>query len=126
MSKVVITGQDLTVEQIVAVCRECAPLELSEETKKSVLESRQIVDDLIAEEKVVYGITTGFGKFSDVVISQDQCKDLQKNLIITHAVGAGNHLQKISQEESCFFVSITWQKVSQESVLRHFRPWLTC
>ena len=119
MSKVVITGQDLTVEQIVAVCRECAPLELSEETKKSVLESRQIVDDLIAEEKVVYGITTGFGKFSDVVISQDQCKDLQKNLIITH-------LQKISQEESCFFVSITWQKVSQESVLRHFRPWLTC
>ena len=65
MSKVVITGQDLTVEQIVAVCRECAPLELSEETKKSVLESRQIVDDLIAEEKVVYGITTGFGKFSN-------------------------------------------------------------
>ena len=72
MSKVVITGQDLTVEQIVAVCRECAPLELSEETKKSVLESRQIVDDLIAEEKVVYGITTGFGKFSDVVISQEK------------------------------------------------------
>ena len=94
MSKVVITGQDLTVEQIVAVCRECAPLELSEETKKSVLESRQIVDDLIAEEKVVYGITTGFGKFSDVVISQDQCKDLQKNLIITHAVGAGNPFTK--------------------------------
>ncbi|MFR6333173.1 MAG: hypothetical protein ACLUOI_33300 [Eisenbergiella sp.] len=49
MSKVVITGQDLTVEQIVAVCRECAPLELSEETKKSGV--RQIVDDLIAEEK---------------------------------------------------------------------------
>lgn len=94
MNKVVITGQDLTVEQIVAVCRECVELELSEETKKSVLESRKIVDDLIAEEKVVYGITTGFGKFSDVVISQDQCKDLQKNLIITHAVGAGDPFSK--------------------------------
>lgn len=90
MSKVVITGKDLTIEQIVAVCRENATLELSEESKKSVLESRQIVDDLIAEEQVVYGITTGFGKFSDVVISQDQCKELQKNLIITHAVGAGD------------------------------------
>lgn len=94
MNKVIITGQDLTVEQIVAVCRECVELELSEETKKSVLESRKIVDDLIAEEKVVYGITTGFGKFSDVVISQDQCKDLQKNLIITHAVGAGDPFSK--------------------------------
>lgn len=89
MNKVIITGKDLNLEQIVAVCRNNAPLELSEEAKKSVLESRQVVDDLISEEKVVYGITTGFGKFSDVVISQDECKDLQRNLIITHAVGAG-------------------------------------
>lgn len=94
MNKVVITGEDLTLEQIVAVCREKATLELSEESKQSVLESRKIVDDLIAEEKVVYGITTGFGKFSDVVISQDQCKELQKNLIITHAVGAGDPFSK--------------------------------
>lgn len=94
MNKVIITGQDLTVEQIVSVCRENAALELSEESKKSVLESRQIVDDLIAEEQVVYGITTGFGKFSDVVISQDQCKELQRNLIITHAVGAGDPFSK--------------------------------
>ena len=94
MNKVVITGQDLTVEQIVAVCRENAVVELSEESKKSVLESRKIVDDLIAEEKVVYGITTGFGKFSDVVISHDECKALQKNLIITHAVGAGDPFKK--------------------------------
>lgn len=90
MNKVVITGKDLTVEQIISVCRENAKLELSEESKKSVLESRQIVDDLVEEKQVVYGITTGFGKFSDVVISQDQCKDLQRNLIITHAVGAGD------------------------------------
>ena len=89
MSKVLITGEDLTVEEIVAVCRQEALVELSDEAKENVRASRKIVDDLIAEEKVVYGITTGFGKFSDVVISQDQCKELQKNLIITHAVGAG-------------------------------------
>lgn len=94
MNKVVITGEDLNLEQIVAICREDVPLELSEEAKKKVLESRQIVDDLISEEKVVYGITTGFGKFSDVVISQNECKDLQKNLIITHAVGAGEPFSK--------------------------------
>ena len=39
---------------------------------------------------MVYGITTGFGKFSDVTITQDECRQLQRNLIVTHAVGAGD------------------------------------
>ena len=90
MSKITLTGKDLTLEQIAAICRDHAEVELAEEAKQNILASRKVVDDLVAEEKVVYGITTGFGKFSDVVISQDQCKELQKNLIITHAVGAGN------------------------------------
>ena len=90
MNKVLITGHDLTVDQIVAVCRDKAEVVLSEESREKILASRQIVDDLVNEKKVVYGITTGFGKFSDVVISQDELKLLQKNLIITHAVGAGD------------------------------------
>ena len=94
MNKVLITGEDLTLDDIVRVCREEAQVEISQEAKDKVKASRQVVDDLIAEEKVVYGITTGFGKFSDVVISQDQCKELQKNLIITHAVGAGEPFSK--------------------------------
>jgi len=90
MNRVVITGHDLTVEQIIAVCRGYAEVVLSDESREKILASRQVVDELVEEKKVVYGITTGFGKFSDVVISQDECKLLQKNLIITHAVGAGN------------------------------------
>lgn len=90
MNRVVITGQDLTVEQIIAVCRGYAKVVLSEESREKILASRQVVDELVEEKRVVYGITTGFGKFSDVVISQDECKLLQKNLIITHAVGAGD------------------------------------
>ena len=89
MEKVVITGSTLTVEEIIAVCRYGAKVVLSEESRQNILSSRQIVDELVEEEKVVYGITTGFGKFSDVVISKEECKLLQKNLIITHAVGAG-------------------------------------
>ncbi|MBQ5782359.1 MAG: histidine ammonia-lyase [Oscillospiraceae bacterium] len=90
MENVLITGCDLTVEQIVAVCRFGAKVELSAESRANILASRQIVDELVEEGRVVYGITTGFGKFSDVVISREECKLLQKNLIITHAVGAGN------------------------------------
>ena len=90
MEKVIITGQDLTIDQIAAVCRNHAFVELSEESRKKILESRKVVDELVAEKKTVYGITTGFGKFSDVVISQDECTKLQRNLIITHAVGGGD------------------------------------
>ena len=90
MNKVMITGHDLTVDQIIAVCREKAEVVLSDESREKILASRQVVDELVDEKKVVYGITTGFGKFSDVVISQDELKLLQKNLIITHAVGAGD------------------------------------
>lgn len=94
MNKVLITGHDLTVDQIIAVCREKAEVVLSDESREKILASRKVVDELVEEKKVVYGITTGFGKFSDVVISQDELKLLQKNLIITHAVGAGDPFQE--------------------------------
>ncbi len=89
MNSVVITGHGLTLEAFVAVCRECVPVELSREAQNNILMSRNVVDRLVEDEAVVYGITTGFGKFSDISISHDECKLLQKNLIITHAVGAG-------------------------------------
>ena len=86
---VILTGEDLSLHDIHIVCCHDVPVALSEEAKERILTSRKTVDDLVAEGKTVYGITTGFGKFSDVCISQDECKLLQKNLIITHAVGAG-------------------------------------
>ena len=90
--KVVITGQDLTLEQIEAVARNKEKLELSEAAKESVQRSRRVVDTIIKEKRVVYGVTTGFGSFCNTVIPTEESKILQKNLIITHAVGAGNPL----------------------------------
>ncbi len=90
MESVLLTGQTLTLEELAAVCRENVPVTLSEEAKQKILASRQVVDQLVDEGAVVYGITTGFGKFSDVTITPDECKLLQRNLIITHAVGAGD------------------------------------
>ena len=90
MENILITGHTLTLEELAAVCRENAPVALSPEAKQRILESRQVVDMLVDEAAVVYGITTGFGKFSDVTITQDECKQLQRNLIVTHAVGAGD------------------------------------
>lgn len=89
MEQILITGHSLTLEELAAVCRENAPVALSYEARQNILKSRQVVDMLVDEAAVVYGITTGFGKFSDVTITQDECKLLQRNLIVTHAVGAG-------------------------------------
>ncbi|MCR5345435.1 MAG: histidine ammonia-lyase [Lachnospiraceae bacterium] len=88
--KVVITGENLTLEDLVAVARNGAEVELSDEAKENVRRSRQVVDDIIAEKRVVYGVTTGFGSFCNTVIPTEESKKLQRNLIITHAVGAGD------------------------------------
>lgn len=89
MEKILITGHTLTLEELAAVCRENAPVALSYEARQNIQKSRQVVDMLVDEAATVYGITTGFGKFSDVTITQEECKLLQRNLIVTHAVGAG-------------------------------------
>jgi len=90
MNKVIITGHSLTLEEVVNVCRNYYQVELAEEATQKIEKSREVVNDFVENEDVVYGITTGFGKFSDVSITKDESKLLQKNLIITHAVGAGN------------------------------------
>jgi histidine ammonia-lyase len=92
MNKVIINGNDLRLEDIVNVARNNYQVELSEEAIKRVEKSRGIVDKIVEEDRVVYGITTGFGKFSDVSISGEDCKTLQRNLIISHACGFGNSL----------------------------------
>lgn len=90
MAKVVtITGETLTLWELHTVCYHDTPVVLDDEARQRILRSRKTVDDLVDQDKVVYGITTGFGKFSDVRITNDECKTLQRNLIITHAVGAG-------------------------------------
>ncbi len=92
MNKVIINGNDLRLKDIVNVARNNYQVELSEEAIKRVEKSRGIVDKIVEEDRVVYGITTGFGKFSDVSISGEDCKTLQRNLIISHACGFGNSL----------------------------------
>ncbi|MFL0269775.1 histidine ammonia-lyase [Candidatus Clostridium radicumherbarum] len=90
MGKVIIDGNSLTLDDIVNVAYKGYEVNLSSEAKERVIESRKIVDDIVENSKVVYGITTGFGKFSDVTITHEDCKTLQRNLIISHACGYGS------------------------------------
>ncbi|MDH8679112.1 histidine ammonia-lyase [Fusibacter bizertensis] len=87
---VMIDGQSLTIDKVLEVSRFGYKVELSQEAKDKVIIARKFVDEIVDSKKVVYGITTGFGKFSDVTISKEETKDLQRNLIISHSCGIGN------------------------------------
>ncbi len=94
MSVIYIDGESLKIEDIVKVARESYKVELTEDALKKVKKSRKIVDEFVEGEKVVYGITTGFGKFSDIAISKEETKQLQRNLIISHSCGVGKPFEE--------------------------------
>lgn len=94
MKKVFIDGQSLTIEDVVNVSRNNYEVVITDEAIAKVKKARNLVDRLVDEEKISYGITTGFGRFSDVAISREDSKLLQRNLIISHSCGVGNPLSE--------------------------------
>ncbi|CED93123.1 Histidine ammonia-lyase [Romboutsia ilealis] len=94
MNRVFINGNNLTIEDVVNVCRNNYEVIITEEAIINVKKSRELVDKLVDEGKISYGITTGFGRFSDVAISREDSKLLQENLIISHSCGVGNPLSE--------------------------------
>ncbi len=90
--QVVHVGRPLTVEDVVRVACEGAPVALDEAARRKVRASRRYVERLLAEDRVVYGVTTGFGKFAQVRISPKDTRLLQRNLLLSHAMGVGDPL----------------------------------
>lgn len=92
--KILLNGDNLSLEDLVKICRKNYEVDITEEARERINKSRSIIEKIVKDNKVVYGVTTGFGKFSDVSISNNDCKVLQKNLIISHACGFGDLLPK--------------------------------
>ncbi|OAT81233.1 histidine ammonia-lyase [Desulfotomaculum copahuensis] len=93
VEKVSLDGESLDIEQVIRVARRHAPVFLEPAAVRRMEGSQQMVREIVGGKKVVYGITTGFGKFSNVVISPAQTEQLQKNLVMSHAVGTGRPLE---------------------------------
>ena len=84
-----INGHDLTIEQVIAVSREGETVAIAPEAVERINAARAYVDRKLADKAVVYGLTTGFGKFSTVFVPEEETAELQRNLIISHAAWAG-------------------------------------
>lgn len=87
-----INGNDLTLEAVREVAAEKRPVLLDPDAREAVNRARAVVDALVANNKISYAITTGVGKLSDVHIVGDQIRELQVNLVRSHAVGVGEPL----------------------------------
>lgn len=94
MKKVFIDGESLTIEDVVAVARYNAQVEIPEKVKEKVRKNRRVLEKLVAERKVIYGVTTGFGALGNVAIPLQDVEQLQLNLIRSHSAGVGKPLSK--------------------------------
>ncbi|MEJ5183718.1 MAG: aromatic amino acid lyase, partial [Rectinemataceae bacterium] len=90
MKHLVIDGCSLTIPDLVAAARHHVPVVLDEDAVRRMAASRAVVEDAMKNRLVRYGITTGFGKFCSVTISDEDNATLQKNLIMSHACGQGS------------------------------------
>lgn len=89
-----IDGNSLTLDKIKAVAVQNAQVMLTAKASAKVKKCRDYVEKVISEGRIVYGLTTGFGKFSNVTISSNHIDELQENLIKSHAVSVGTPYSK--------------------------------
>ena len=88
-------GSDqLTLKKVLAIANGTLKTTIDNETKLKINSCRKKVEHIIANDKAVYGINTGFGPLCDVQITSKETSLLQRNLLITHAVGVGENIDK--------------------------------
>lgn len=90
-----IYGTDIfTIEDIIKILANPSVARLDAEATARILKSQKNVQEIVASDRTVYGINTGFGPLCDVKISEEETAQLQYNLIISHAVGVGKPISK--------------------------------
>jgi len=88
--EVVLDGNSLSIEQIVAAARQGATVSISETARAKMKESRDFLQKCVAEGIAVYGVTTGIGEFARIRISPEQSAELSRRIIYSHSAGTGD------------------------------------
>src|SRR5271169_647548 len=91
---IALNGNDLTFPQLYAVALHHESVSLTPDSIARMKASRAVVDKLLADGQTAYGINTGFGKLANVRISYEQVRELQVNLVRSHACGVGAPLSE--------------------------------
>lgn len=86
---VVLDGNSLTIDDVFNVADRSAPASLAPAARQRALATRRHVEALVEQSAVAYGVTTGFGKLSEIAIPPNRLAELQVNLVRSHASGVG-------------------------------------
>ena len=89
-----LNGEQISLVQLAAVALGAEPVHISSRARPRILASRKVIEQIVARDVVVYGVNTGFGKLSEVRIPQKDLRQLQLNLVRSHACGIGNPLSE--------------------------------
>lgn len=89
---VVLDGYSLKIQDLMAISHFGREIRISKEGKERINKSRKIIEEKLANNEVIYGVSTGFGKLSEAVISPAEREVLQKNLIKSHSIGFGSYI----------------------------------
>ncbi|MEO0053676.1 MAG: aromatic amino acid lyase, partial [candidate division WOR-3 bacterium] len=89
---VMLDGKTLKIEDLVRVARNREPVELTPAARERITRCRQFVEDKIAARAVMYGITTGIGELSEVILTPEQTRQFQRYLVYSHSAGCGDPL----------------------------------
>jgi histidine ammonia-lyase len=85
-----LTGKSLTIEDVEAVARRGESVELHSDARQRILVCREFIEQRIEAREIMYGVNTGIGEFSEVVLDDDQVREFQRYLIYNHAAGIGD------------------------------------
>src|ERR1700679_623417 len=86
---VVLNGENLSLAEVSAVAYRFAPVSIAQNARSRMQSSRSVVEKALSEQRPIYGLTTGFGKFKDVYIPPSDTRTLQRNFLRSHAAGVG-------------------------------------
>ncbi len=87
---IILKGSDLTVEKLVKIARFNEKVKVDTESIKRIKKCREVLEKKIESKEIMYGVNTGIGEFSELVLNDDQIKQFQKYLIYNHAAGIGD------------------------------------
>src|ERR1700756_566832 len=87
-------GESISLSQLAAVALGGETVQISPVAQPRILASRELIQQIVARDAVVYGVNTGFGKLSDVRVPRDELRQLQLNLVRSHACGIGPPLSE--------------------------------
>lgn len=94
MKEILFGIDEITLEDLVAIARKDTRVRLAKDLEKRIVKSRVLIEKWVREAKIIYGVTTGFGALSDVTISKKDARQLQQNILMSHAAGVGDILDQ--------------------------------